>query len=313
MMEHYVTLFDSLFLPQGIALHRSLERWAGSFTLWVLCLDDATHRELTKLRLPNMRLLRLGDLETPELLRVKPGRSRAEYCWTLTPFTPRFVFEADPTVSRVTYVDADLWCLNSPAPIFRELDASFKPVLITSHGYAPEYDHSAASGRFCVQFVTFTRDRGEPVRKWWEERCIEWCYARPEDGKFGDQKYLDDWPERFSSYVHVLERQEWLLAPWNATRFPYGDALIYHFHGLRLMERGQVSVGDDYAIPPVLMQHVYKPYMECLGQVARELRLNGFDPPPQQRRPGLFKSLKVKLADIYAQRWRLKLHRMGSY
>ena len=31
-MEHFVTLFDSLFLPQGLALHMSMERHAGKAT-----------------------------------------------------------------------------------------------------------------------------------------------------------------------------------------------------------------------------------------------------------------------------------------
>ena len=85
-MEHYVTLFDSLFLPQGLALHASMERHAAPYTLWVLCIDDAAHEVLTSLRLPNLKLLALSQLETPELLAIKPGRSRGEYCWTLTPF-----------------------------------------------------------------------------------------------------------------------------------------------------------------------------------------------------------------------------------
>ena len=236
LMEHYVTLFDSLFLPQGLALHASLERHAGDYTLWVLCVDDAAHDVLTKLALPNMRLLHLEKLETDDLRRVRGERTVGEYCWTLTPFAPRFVFEADTSVERVTYVDADMWLRKNPSPIFREFDASGKAVLITDHGYAPEYDQTSTSGQFCVQFMTFQRERGEVVRKWWEERCIDWCYARFEDGKFGDQKYLDDWPERFSDSVHVLQHEEWMLAPWNTIRFPYGTGICHHFHGLRIVE-----------------------------------------------------------------------------
>ena len=87
-MEHYVTLFDSFFLPQGLALHRSMERHVSPYTLWILCVDDKAHEVLSLLSLPNVRLLKLSDLETPDLLRVKPARSIAEYCWTLTPFAP---------------------------------------------------------------------------------------------------------------------------------------------------------------------------------------------------------------------------------
>ena len=107
-------------------------------------------------------------------------------------------------MKRVTYLDADLWFRKSPAPIFKEFDKSGKDVLITDHAYSPEYDNSEKNGQYCVQFTTFTREGGETVRKWWEERCIEWCFARFENGKFGDQKYLDDWLERFPEQVHVL-------------------------------------------------------------------------------------------------------------
>lgn len=234
-MEHFVTLFDSLFLPQGLALHRSMERHVETYILWILCVDEEVHEVLLKLNLPNVQLLQLQKLETPELLAVKPRRSKGEYCWTLTPFAPRFVFEMDDEISRVTYLDADMWFRKSPEPIFREFNASRKQVLITDHAYAPEHDQSASSGQFCVQFMTFTRDGGEIVRKWWEDKCVEWCFARHEDGKFGDQKYLDEWPTRFADFVHILDNKELMLAPWNASRFPYGGAITWHFHDLRIV------------------------------------------------------------------------------
>ena len=263
-MEHYVTLFDSLFLPQGLALHTSMERHAGQYTLWILCMDDVAHRILTRLNLPNVRLLQLSKLETEELKRVKPTRTRGEYCWTLTPFSLRFVFEADIDVQRVTYLDADVWFRKSPKPIFAEFDTSGKHVLITDHAYAAEYDQSAEFGQYCVQFMTFTRAGSEVVRKWWEERCIEWCYGRCEDGKFGDQKYLDDWPERFESHVYVLQRSELMLAPWNATRFPYSNSILWHFHGARIvmkLNELQGVVCGNYPLPLITRINVYGKYL----------------------------------------------------
>ena len=276
-MEHYITLFDSLFLPQGLALHMSMERHAGAYTLWVLCMDEKAHEVLEKLSLPNVRLLRVDELETEELRQVKPGRSKGEYCWTLTPFTPRFVFEADASVSRVTYIDADIWFRKSPASLFAELEQSGKQVLITDHAYAPEHDQSATSGQYCVQFMTFNRDGGETVRKWWADRCIEWCFSRNEDGKFGDQKYLDDWPERFPDQVHVLQDRELAMAPWNAERFPYGRAVIWHFHALRLIMKGrqhQASIGP-YHLPQVVWDYIYMPYMADLRQAIELMRSCG--------------------------------------
>jgi hypothetical protein len=205
-MEHYVTLFDSLFLPQGLALHLSMQRHAGEHALWIVCMDETVFQVLKGLNLPDVRLISLEQVETTELKRVKPSRSKVEYCWTVTPFAPRFVFEADITVGRVTYLDADMWFRKNPAKIFSEFDKSDKAVLITDHAYAPEYDISELAGQYCVQFLTFVRNRGELVRERWEMQCLEWCYNRFESGKFGDQKYLDEWPHLYDEEVHELNR-----------------------------------------------------------------------------------------------------------
>jgi hypothetical protein len=280
-MEHFVTVFDSGFLPQGLALQESLERHAQPYVLWVLCVDDEAFFCMRELGLPGVRLLRLRDWETPELLEAKLTRSAREYCWTLTPFAPRFVFDQDPYIERVTYIDADLWFRSSPEPIFLELEEAGKDVLITDHCYAPEHDLSSKSGRYCVQFVTFTRARGEGVRRWWADRCIEWCYARFDNGRFGDQKYLDELPEQFPDQVHVLRRTELVRAPWNEVRAPYEAAVFFHFHGLRLLPNDKVHLGG-YPISPSLLNGVYYPYMAALRRAMELVQRTGRRTPVQQ-------------------------------
>lgn len=305
-MENFVTLFDSLFLPQGLALNESLEKHAGNYTLWILCIDEAAYEVLNSLHLPNVKLIRLADVETPDLKRVKGGRTRAEYCWTLTPFTPRFVFERDDTIQRVTYLDADLWFRKSPRPIFEEFEASGKHVLITDHAYAPEYDSSDKNGQYCVQFMTFERDSSEKVRQWWEERCIEWCYAHYEDGKLGDQKYLDDWTERFPTQVHVLQQKEWTLGPWNTTRFPYGTSRFYHFHGLRILKNRKIFLGG-YPLSDPVINGIYLPYLDALNRAFKSLNSVGFIPKPQKEDKFLISSLKFLkyfILGMYLQTWR---------
>lgn len=275
-MEHYVTLFDRLFLPQGLALQQSMQRHCDNFTLWILCVDDQVFDDLCKLQLDNVRLLQLSKLETPELLTAKPTRTKVEYYWTLTPCTARFVFEADSSVERVTYIDADMWFRKRPTPIFREFEESGKDVLITDHAYAPAHDQSATCGQFCVQFLTFRRIGGETVRKWWEARCLEWCHNREEDGKFGDQKYLDQWPELFEDNIHILKDVERLLAPWNATRFPYGNSVAWHFHDLRIRVHSASNIYVEYGtyrIPKTTRENIYEPYLLDLRTAIERIQL----------------------------------------
>ena len=127
---------------------------------------------LNNLSLPKVNLLRLSDIETEELKNLKKTRKTNEYCWTLTPFAPKFVFNNDSSIERVTYIDADLWLRKNPKLIFKEFEQSGKNVLITDHGYSLEYDQSDVSGQFCVQFIIFEREGGECVRKWWERKNV---------------------------------------------------------------------------------------------------------------------------------------------
>jgi hypothetical protein len=298
MKENFVTVFDSLFLPNGIALHTSMERTISNYILWIICVDDQTYEALTELALPNTRLLFLKLIETPKLCEIKLTRTKGEYCWTLTPFAPRFVFEADKSVNRVTYIDADLWFLSSPAAIFLELEKSGKSVLITDHAYAPEYDQSRSSGQFCVQFMTFMRLEGESVRKWWEDRCIEWCFNRFEDGKFGDQRYLDKWPQQFPNIVHILQDKELALAPWNASRFPLGNAVFYHFHGLRITSKNTVNTGE-YTLPRTVLKYVYEPYLKDLKKSIETLSSIGIELKPQAKPLGVIRKIHISFSKIY--------------
>lgn len=271
MTEHYVTLFDSIFLPQGLALYYSLQQHAGECVLWVVCVDQGCIDALRKLDLPQMRLLDLAQLETPELLAVKPSRSRGEYCWTLTPFVPRWVFELDHSVNRVTYLDADLFFLSSPRRIFEEFEQSGKSLMITDHYFDPDHDLSSEYGKYCVQFMIFCRQGGEQARKWWEEKCIEWCFSKCEDNRFGDQKYIEKFPLLFGDAVHVLRDQRALLAPWNACIYPWSGAVAFHFQGLRVVTSRTLKVFlcAGYRIPAPTLANVYDPYIKCIEDVIR--------------------------------------------
>lgn len=304
-MEHYVTLFDVGYAPQGLALHASLQRHAGPHHLWVLCMDEDAERLLAALDLPDVTAIPLREVETDALRASRATQTVAEYCWTVTPFTFDAVFERAPSAERVTYVDADVWLRRSPAPLLARFTAAGAAVLLTEHAYAPEHDNSARSGRFCVQFLTMVRGSSDAPRRWWQERCLEWCYARVEDGRFGDQGYLEDWPERYGPLVHVVPEGGAFQAPWNATRFPYGEATAYHFHGLRLAPGGRVVLSrfPRYRLPEPHVKHVYRPYLVDLAAAVRVIEGTGRTVAPQIARARPDRERRASLRQRIA-RWR---------
>jgi SAM-dependent methyltransferase len=246
MTRAYCTLFDINYLTRGLALYHSLERWSSeSFRLWAFCMDTAAEEALQKVDLPNLEVvpLRLLEEHDPELRQTKSDRSQVEYCWTATPAICRYVIDVSKESTSVTYLDADLWFFSDPEVLFAELGTD--AVAITPHRYAPEQRiREATSGTYNVSWLTFTRDEdGLATLDWWHDRCIEWCYARYEDGKLGDQKYLESFPELFRR-VHSLEHVGAGLAPWNAAAHELQEVdgrllvdgrpvVFYHFHSLR--------------------------------------------------------------------------------
>lgn len=267
MAEQFVTLFDYKFLLQGLALHSSLVEHCDDFVLWILCLDHHVERKLQELSLPSIRLLSLDSLETSELASVSQTRSKPEYCWTLTPWSVQWVFEADPDVNRVTYIDADMYFFDSPNKVLSDFIASKKSVFITEHNYSPEYDLSSFSGRYCVQFISFTRGAGQVVLSWWRDRCMEWCFNRFENNLFGDQRYLEGFEEVLPDRVYCLGQAPALQAPWNSSRFCHSDVVAYHFHGLRLLG-GDRCFLTDYYVPEVVLSCLYTPYLKRLRSIA---------------------------------------------
>ena len=81
------------------------------------------------------------------------------------------------------------------------------------------YDQTDTSGIYCVQFMYFKNNlEGKKILSDWRKQCIKWCYNRFENGKFGDQKYLDNWPQKYSK-LHILNNLGGGVAPWNVQQY----------------------------------------------------------------------------------------------
>jgi hypothetical protein len=291
-LANFCTLFDSAYLSRGLLLYDSLKKSTADFHLYIFAFDSLTYEILEKLNLINATIIPLKAFENKTLLDIKESRSKAEYCWTCTSSVIFYVIQTF-NVPSCTYLDADLFFYGSPEILLNEIPEK-KSVLITEHRYsrlAQKYEERRA-GRFCVQFITFKNTpQSMAILKKWMDQCIAWCFARYEDGKFGDQKYLDSWPLEYPE-VHVLKNPGGGIAPWNARQydFVFKDEIIagldrksdehfevnfFHFHFVRLMSDGFADLGWNWLSKNVI-DGFYKPYINKI--VNKEIYLESTFP-----------------------------------
>jgi len=334
-LDEFCTLFDSRYVARGLALYRSLERHCGDFRLHALCLDEEAERLLRRLDAPRLEVISLAELEAldRDFRATRDDRSRVEYYWTATPALCLLAFARNPELAAITYLDADLLFFDSPKELFAEFGD--RSVLLVPHRWGPEHQRSEVSdgtmeedyGTFNVEFMTFRRDpAGMAALQWWYERCLESCPALVHPGRFGDQKYLDDWPQRFEG-VHVLQHPGGGLAPWNVSRYRVeanadrvlvdGRPLVFHhYQGLWLhvpTRFGKLLAqwssryrrtrtppswvwATRWPLSEQVLDLVWEPYVERLAEAMQELTALGADPRlgTDQLSPGVVGARFVK-------------------
>ena len=297
-MLHFCTLFDANYLARGLVTYESLMSVTeGSAHLYVFAFDDLCLTTLKAINLPNLIVISLAEFEDADLLRIKPTRSRGEYCWTCTSSTIHYCLRTFD-LPHCIYIDADMVFYQNPQVLLDEMPPTAN-VLITEHRYTPQYDKSKLSGKYCVQFMYFDNsENGKKVLNWWRDRCLEWCFNRHEDGKFGDQKYLDDWLTRFQG-VYSLQHLGGGLAPWNVQKFDFQlvknkisgnlkpkngqnteganfEAVFFHFHGVKLFENDKAIFAPKmYVLTDTVKAIFYHPYLQKLKNA--QTKLTAFD------------------------------------
>jgi hypothetical protein len=286
MNDHFCTYFDHRYVAKGLAMWTSLKNRRASAILHVLCLNEASREILTGLRLPDVNLHSLNAIEDtdPELLRARQNRGLIEYYFTLTPCFPLYIFKTHPEVRRLTYLDADLFFFADPQPVLDEIGDN--AIGLIEHRFPDELADLAQHGRFNVGWLTFRRDRiALQCLDTWRAQCLDWCYDRLEPRRFAEQKYLDEWPDRYRS-VQIIQHRGANVAPWNLDRFELSlkgeelsvggqPLLFFHAHGFEARSPGRLAELNlkPYRVTetPLVVRFIFEPYQNALVAAITEI------------------------------------------
>jgi hypothetical protein len=284
MTREFCTIFDKNYLLKALSLYHSLVSNCDSFRLWMLCMDDYTYDLLNKMKLRSARLIKVSEIEDPELLEAKKDRNAGEYCWTCKPSFMLYIIKKEPDINILSYIDADSFFYSAPEPIYEELGNN--SILLTPHDFPEPKKFLEINGLFNAGFVLMkNNDIGISCLRWWRDKCNEWCYAQKIDGKNGDQKYLDEVPKIFNK-VKISNNRGINTAQWNISGkkiekiknklyINNNDLVFYHYHDFKIYPH-------SYFLTPIPWSHysekslkktlIYSIYIKNLYRVLKEIK-----------------------------------------
>jgi hypothetical protein len=310
-MTVYTTAFDKGYLTRGIAMIESLLSFQDDARISVLCLDLETRLAVQAIQTTvDISIIHLSDLGDELIRKIRSDREYREFCWTLGALLCDFHLRMNE--KEVVYLDADILFFNSPEILLHE--ARSGDVAAIKHRFPSRLQNYEMNGMFNVQWVYFSNSAvGRKAAARWAEQCVDSCSYQPEIGIVGDQKYLDEWPDLYPTFVEILTPGAG-IAPWNHETFGpfYGDKgwkvkgnsdlIFYHFHGLKILSSGDVQLaGPIYSDVCELPLDLYEHYLDQLAKVARRYPNLLEGPKPStwriQKRRGLVRRLAVKLGE----------------
>lgn len=266
----YCTYFDKGFLLKGLALYESLIRYSPNVELWILAFDIYTEEILKKMKLKGVKVIALKDFEDKDLLKVKLTRLLVEYIWTCTSSWTLYVLK-NSKADYVVYLDSDLYFYSNPDIGVNEIKD--KSLLVVKHNYSKGRENMAKiSGQFNVAFNVFKNDDiGIKCLARWRKQCLDWCFLKPEEGKFGDQMYLDEWPKLYKKYLVVSKNIGLDVAPWNVAQYKISKRdssvlinqqklICYHFHTFKILGPMHFRRTLAYTLSKDCVKFIYEPY-----------------------------------------------------
>jgi len=256
--------------------------------LHIFCFDDVVYKVIKVLDHKNIIAYHRSEFENEDLLKVKSSKERMyEYYWTCNPSMGIKVIKEQKT-DFIALADCDLMFFQSPEVIFEEFDNADVIIQPNNFSYKHVKDFIPV-GYYCSSFQCFRNNKNaKAILDWWHKQCIKWCSADFEEGKFGDQKYLDDWRFRFKN-VREVANPGTNVAPWNVQKFDLSKdnativinnnwpLIYYHYHSFRmnLLTYDYIITGDrenHYEISKEVIDLIYKPYIQEMKKVLKILK-----------------------------------------
>ncbi len=196
---------------------RSFRRYHSGGRFFVLLVDAQNeHNDLSD---EPFEILQVEELNIVGIEAMRMRYDIANFCAAVRPPLLRHLI--DRGSKKIVYLDPDLFFLGPMRALSTLLHAH--QVILTPQVTAPfpadqvypEECFTLGAGVFNSGFVALSRGTStDAFLQWWGKRLRHFCFRRPDEYMFGDQKWLDFVPFFFQG-THVITDPSYNVAFWN--------------------------------------------------------------------------------------------------
>lgn len=276
---NFAVVISKFYLSRFYCLANSLIN--QNVKIYILCFDDYSFKHIRR-KFKNKRVipLELSDIEKfdKKLKENIISRSLIDKIVTSRPVFLKYLFLRFK-LNHVFLLDSDIFFFSKAERLLKIVQKA--SVAYCDHCYSRQQKLlNKLYGRFNGGFIYIKKDiNGKNFLKQWSILCKKWCTFEPHNGKFSDQKYLENLRSKIKN-LKIISQPGINLAPWNLENkkiytinkkiFVNEEELIFfHFHGIRAISRKIYLLGLSnylFKINNDVKEIIFKKYLTLLSK-----------------------------------------------
>jgi hypothetical protein len=246
-MIYIASMFNKPFLVRTLAMRNSALRLMPGVKFLFMYTDQESGDMIKSLNYPDTHAIAVEDLKDDELMEAGKDKTKSEFAWMAKVAFMKYLFD-QPWVKEgdvVAWVDSDILFYSSLKPTIDKMLGGYS-IALMPHYFPKEKEYlNNKIGKYNAGMFIFKVDENSRLAfSDWRKQCIEWCYMRYEEGRLGDQMYLNPWTTKYKG-VYEVPTKGVDIGPWRVKTHKIertgneqftidGDPLVcFHFHGYK--------------------------------------------------------------------------------
>ncbi len=275
--QNFAIAISKYYVSRCLVLIESIIKY--EVNIFILCFD-ADAEKLIKKNINSKKIFIFNYKEIlsfdKSLKKINRSRKLIDKIVTSRPIFLRYINNKFKS-KDIFLLDSDIYFFSNPRLLLKYTQKS--SVAYCEHDFSRnKIKLNKNYGEFNGGFVYVRFDKnGKKFLLNWSKLCKKWCEFDSKEGKFSDQKYLEDLSKKINN-LKILKRPEINLAPWNIEGkkielkkkqvYVNNNKLIFfHFHGLRQISKNFYILGVsnyNFILPNELKKILFYNYIKKL-------------------------------------------------